>query len=57
MFKEMEKMGITPSKLATWKAAQASISPADKVFNKINTGVNTVSNLAGNIFGKGKGKE
>ena len=57
MFKEMEKMGITPSKLATWKAAQASISPADKVFNKINTGVNTVSNLMGNFLGKGKGKE
>ena len=54
MFKEMEKMGITPSKLATWKAAQASISPADKVFNKINTGVNTVTNLAGTILGKGK---
>lgn len=53
MFKEMEKMGITPSKLATWKAAQASISPADKIFNKINTGVNTVTNLAGSIFGKG----
>ena len=46
-------MGITPSKLATWKAAQASISPADKIFNKINTGVNTVSNLAGSFFGKG----
>ena len=57
MFKEMEEMGITPSKLATWKAAQNSISPADKVFNKINTGVNTVTNLAGTIFGKGKGKE
>lgn len=53
MFKEMEEMGITPSKLATWKAAQASISPADKVFNKINTGVNTVSNLMSNFFGKG----
>ena len=53
MFKEMEKMGITPSKLATWKAAQASISPADKAFNKINTGVNAVANLAGTIFGKG----
>ena len=53
MFKEMEEMGITPSKLATWKAAQASISPADKIFNRINTGVNTVLNLAGNIFGKG----
>lgn len=56
MFKEMEEMGITPSKLATWKAAQASISPGDKIFNKINTGVNTVSNLAGNIFGKGDKK-
>ena len=53
MFKEMEEMGITPSKLATWKAAQASISPADKVFNRINTGVNAVTNLAGTIFGKG----
>ena len=53
MFKEMEKMGITPSKLATWKAAQSSISPADKAFNKINTGINTVTNLAGTIFGKG----
>lgn len=52
MFKEMEKMGITPSKLAAWKASQTGISPADKVFNKINTGVNTVSNLASSIFGK-----
>lgn len=53
MFKEMEEMGITPSKLATWKAAQASISPADKVFNKINTGVNTVTNIIGTVLGKG----
>lgn len=53
MFEEMEKMGITPSKLAAWKAAQTGISPADKAFNKINTGVNTVLNFAGNIFGKG----
>ena len=53
MFKEMEAMGITPSKLATWKAAQDSISPADKIFNKVNTGVNTVSNLVSNILGKG----
>ena len=53
MFEEMEKMGITPSKLATWKAAQASISPTDKIFNRINTGVNTVTNLANTFFGKG----
>ena len=53
MFKEMEEMGITPSKLATWKAAEANISPADKVFNKINTGINTVTNLADTVFGKG----
>ena len=58
MFKEMEEMGVTPSKLATWKAAQASISPADKVFNKINTGINTVTNLVGTVLGKGnKGGE
>lgn len=52
MFKEMEKMGVTPSKLATWKSALANISPADKIFNKINTGINTVANLAGTVLGK-----
>lgn len=52
MFKEMEEMGITPSKLATWKAAQASISPSDKIFNKINTGVNTVTNLVSTVLGR-----
>lgn len=58
MFKEMEEMGITPSKLAAWKASQTGISPTDKAFNKINTGVNAVSNLVGAFFGKGgKGKE
>ena len=53
MFKEMEKMGITPSKLAAWKASQAGISPADKTFNKINTGVNTTTNLIKAILNKG----
>lgn len=53
MFKEMEEMGITPSKLAAWKASQTGISPTDKAFNKINTGVNAVTNLVSAFFGKG----
>lgn len=54
MFKEMEEMGITPSKLAAWKASQTGISPTDKAFNNINKGVNAVSNLVDAFFGKDK---
>ena len=45
MFKEMEEMGITPSKLATWKAAQSNISPSDKNWNRFKMGVDAVTGL------------
>lgn len=46
MFKEMEEMGITPSKLATWKAAQDKISPADKNWNRFKMGIDAVTAVA-----------
>lgn len=46
MFKEMEEMGITPSMLATWKAAQDNISPSDKNWNRFKMGVDAVTDIA-----------
>ena len=45
MFEEMEKMGMTPSKLAAWKAAQNNISPADKIWNRIKMVVDSVEQM------------
>ena len=45
MFKEMEEMGMTPRKLATWKAAEDSVSPADKNWNRFKIGVDAVNDL------------
>lgn len=66
MFKDMEEMGISPEKLADWKAAMNNISPTDKVFNYIKMGVDAVNqtmNSTSNILdslnplkNKGKGK-
>ena len=45
MFKEMEDMGMTPNKLATWKAAMANISPADKNWGRFKMGIDAVNQL------------
>ena len=60
MFKDMEEMGMTPRKLATWKAAQDKISPSDKNWNRFKIGIDAVNQSANTaldhipFLGKGK---
>lgn len=49
MFKEMEEMGMTPKKLATWKAAQDKVSPADKNWNRFKMGIDSVTGIIDSV--------
>lgn len=49
--KDMKNMGISPSELASYTAAQSGISPADKNWNRVKTVGDTLGSIASLIPG------
>ena len=47
LFKDLKAMGISPSELASYKAAQNGISPEDKNWNRVKTVGDALGSVAG----------